>query len=67
MSRGVLAGRGQRHLSGTQARVLRPLACPEAILLFRRTGAEGVCAVAGCVVHRRGRAKLVNLWHDAGK
>lgn len=62
MSRGVLAGRGQRHLSGTQA-----LACPEAILLFRRTGAEGVCAVAGCVVHRRGRAKLVNLWHDAGK
>lgn len=41
MSRGVLAGWGQRHLSGTQVHVLRALACPRAMVLF------GVARVRG--------------------
>lgn len=45
VSRSVLAGRGQRHLSGTQVCVLGPCACPQAIISLGRGvrgGREGV-------------------------
>lgn len=59
VSRSVLAGRGQRHLSGTQVCVLGLCACPQAIISLGRGVRVGVgrCqSRAAAVVLERTRA-----------